>query len=78
MPKLMTTSNYWLLLEDTFAGVWSGDNTSKRLQQLSKQLNYQLTGEEKDVDYIVLPKEEEEIEYLDEEALKKEAQDEEE
>ena len=74
MPKLMTTSNYWLLLEDTFAGVWSGDNASKRLQQLCRQLNYQLTGEDKEVDYIVLPQEEEEVEYLDEEALKREAQ----
>ncbi len=73
MPKLMTISNYWLLLEDTFAGVWSGDNSSKRLQQLAKQLNYQLTGEETDVDYIVLPSDEEEVEYLDEEALKREA-----
>ncbi len=74
MPKLMTTSNYWLLLEDTFAGVWSGDNASKRLQQLCRQLNYQLTGEDKEVDYIVLPQEEEEVEYLDEEALRLEAQ----
>ncbi len=74
MPKLMTTSNYWLLLEDTFAGVWSGDDPSRRLKQLYEQLMYQITGTEVSVDYIEPVKVEEEVEYLDEEALKVEAQ----
>ncbi len=73
MPKLMTTSNYWLLLEDAFAGVWSGKDVSSTLKRLAETLQLQITGQDVSLDYINLPKEEEDIEYLDEDALAKEA-----
>ncbi len=73
MPKLMTTSNYWLLLEDAFAGIWSGKDVSSTLKKLAETLQLQITGQEVSLDYITLPKEEQEVEYLDEDALSKEA-----
>ncbi len=73
MPKLMTTSNYWLLLEDAFANVWSGKDASTTLMELARQINVQVHGESGDFEYIALPVESEEVEYLDEEALKQEA-----
>ena len=76
MPKLMATSNYWLLLEDSFASVWSGKDVSTALRSLAEQLELQITGQSSSMDYIQLPKEEEEIEYFDEDALSKEAKDE--
>lgn len=76
MPKLMTTSNYWLLLEDAFAGIWSGSDVSGTLKDLAEQLQLQITGEDVTLYYISIPREEEDIEYLDEDALSKEAKDE--
>ncbi|MCR4755897.1 MAG: extracellular solute-binding protein [Lachnospiraceae bacterium] len=76
MPKLMTTSNYWLLLEDAFAGVWSGKDASGTLKKLAEQLSAQISGENVLLEYIMLPKEVEEVEYLDEDALSKQAKDE--
>ena len=76
MPKLMTTSNYWLLLEDAFAGIWSGGDVSGTLKDLAEQLQLQITGKDVTLYYISIPREEEDIEYLDEDALSKEAKDE--
>lgn len=76
MPKLMTTSNYWLLLEDAFAGVWSGKDASGTLKKLAEQLSAQINGQSESLEYITLPKEVEEVEYLDEDALAKQAKDE--
>ncbi len=73
MPKLMTTSNYWLLLEDAFSDVWSGKDASTTLMELARQINIQVHGESGDFEYITLPSESEEVEYLDEEALKQAA-----
>lgn len=77
MPKLMTTANYWLLLEDAFSRVWSGKDASKTLKELAEKLHVQITGQTVSFDYITLPAETEEEEYLDEEALKQAAQDDE-
>lgn len=76
MPKLMTTSNYWLLLEDAFAGIWSGKDVSSTLKRLAETLQLQITGQDAALDYITLPREEEEVEYLDEDELAREARDE--
>ena len=78
MPKLMTTSNYWLLLEKTFADVWSGKDASAGLQELAEQLQLQIRGQNVTLNYIRIEDEEEEIEYYDEESLRIEAMDEEE
>ncbi len=78
MPKMMATSNYWLQMEDTFAQVWSGKGVSKCLKELSEQVKYQITGSEVEETYIDEPAEETEtVEYLDEEALKEAAKQEE-
>lgn len=73
MPKMMETSNYWLLMESTFADVWSGKDASLALKELSEQINLQITGEEVKEEYINPANEEESIEYLDEEALREQA-----
>jgi len=73
MPKLMSTANCWLLMEGTFADAWSGADVSICLKKLSEQVKHQVYGEEIKEEYIELPVEESEVEYLDEEALKEEA-----
>ncbi len=78
MPKMMATSNFWLKMEDTFAKVWSGKDASGCLKELSEQVKMQITGSEVQEEYIEAKTEEESIEYLDEEALKEEAMNEEE
>lgn len=77
MPKLMATSNCWLLMEGTFADAWSGADVSTCLKDLSEQIKLQILGEEVEEEYIELPKEETEVEYLDEAALTEAAQSEE-
>lgn len=78
MPKMMATSNYWIQLEITFAHVWSGEDVSGQLQNLSELIMTQVTGEEVKQDYIEDPDAEDEtVEYLDEEAEKEAAKQEE-
>lgn len=78
MPKMMATSNLWLQMEDTFAQVWSGKGVSQCLKELSEQSKLQLTGTAVEETYIDEPVEEAEtVEYLDEEALKEAAKQEE-
>lgn len=73
IPKMMSTSNYWLLLETAFADVWTGSQPSLTLKYLSEQIKLQVTGEKVDEKYIDIPSDDEEIEYLDEETLRQEA-----
>ena len=78
VPKMMVTSNLWVQLEITFAKVWNGSEVSKSLQELSEMIMSQVTGGEYAEEYIAEPKEEETtIEYLDEEAEREAAQQEE-
>ena len=66
---MMVTSNLWVQLEVTFAKVWNGSEVSKSLQELSQMIMSQVTGSEYVEEYIDEPIEEETtIEYLDEEA----------
>ena len=75
---MMVTSNLWVQLEITFAKVWNGSEVSKSLQELSEMIMSQVTGGEYVEEYIAEPKEEETtIEYLDEEAEREAAQQEE-
>ncbi|MBQ0027055.1 MAG: extracellular solute-binding protein [Lachnospiraceae bacterium] len=76
MPKMMATSNCWLLMEGTFADIWSGKDVSMSLKELSEQIKHQVTGEDVSEEYIEYEEETESIEYLDEEALKEAAQNE--
>lgn len=78
MPKMMSTSNYWIQLEITFARVWRGFDISSELQKLSELILTQVTGTQVREDYIEDPNQEEEtIEYLDEEAEREAAKQEE-
>lgn len=78
VPKMMVTSNLWVQLEVTFAKVWNGSEVSRSLQELSQMIMTQVTGFGYVEEYIAEPDEEEEsIEYLDEEAEREAAQQEE-
>lgn len=75
MPKMVETSNFWIELEIAFAQIWDGADANMRLKELSEQIMTQVTGapytEEVIEDEV---QEEEEVEYLDEDALREEAQ----
>ena len=78
-PKMMVTSNLWVQLEVTFTEVWNGAGVSRSLQDLSEMIMSQINGEEYEEEYIEEPKEEEEtVEYLDEDAEREAALQEEE
>ena len=75
IPKMVETSNFWVELEIAFSQIWNGEDVNERLKRLSEQIMTQITGEP----YTEVAIEEEvqesdEMEYLDEEALRQEAQ----
>lgn len=75
VPKLMATSNYWLLAEIAFANIWSGKNVNTEVKNLSEQIKGQVTGVTISEDYIDVPVDnDQEIEYLDEDAEREAAQ----
>ncbi|MDE7013761.1 MAG: sugar ABC transporter substrate-binding protein, partial [Kineothrix sp.] len=77
MPKMVETSNFWVELEIAFAQIWDGADVNDRLRQLSEQIMTQVTGQP--YTETVIEEEEEavdEVEYLDEEELRREAQEE--
>lgn len=45
VPKLIETSNFWLLLENCFTKVWAGADPNAEVKALSEQIKTQLTGE---------------------------------
>ncbi|MCR4990739.1 MAG: sugar ABC transporter substrate-binding protein [Lachnospiraceae bacterium] len=73
MPKMMETSNFWVQLEAVFANVWDGQEPNAALRDLAEKMIYQVTGEETELAYIIEPKEEEEVEYLNEDELREQA-----
>lgn len=73
LPKMLETENFWVDLEKTFLLVWNGEDASTELKSLAEQLMYQINGEKVELQYISTG-EAEEIEYLDEEAYVREAQ----
>lgn len=78
MPKMIETSNFWVRLEVAFAQIWDGADANKKLKELSEQIMRQVTGriyEETNIEEQ--KKEQETVEYLDEEYYKQEAMDEE-
>lgn len=75
MPKMVETSSFWVELEIAFSQIWDGAEVNQRIRELSEQIMTQVTG----APYTETVIEEEteaaeEVEYLDEEALKREAQ----
>lgn len=75
MPKMIETSNFWVELEIAFAQIWDGADVNDRLRELSEKIMTQVTGEPYTETAIEEAEEEsEQIEYLDEDALRQEAQ----
>ena len=77
MPKMIETSNFWVQLEVAFSQVWNGADANQLLKELSEQIMQQVTGQPYEEAYIEEEKEEEELEYLDEDYYTQEALDEE-
>ncbi len=77
MPKMIETSNFWVLLERVFSQVWNGTDANDALKELSEQIMQQVTGQEYEEVYIEDVQEETDVEYLDEEYYTEEAQKEE-
>ncbi len=63
VPKMMATSNYWVLLEVAFTKIWSGDDVSRTLQELSEQIMTQVTGVKYTEEYIQPPAEAEAVNW---------------
>lgn len=58
MPKLMSMANFWVRMEIAYTKIWSGENASDILKNLSEQIMTQVTGTEYvETEYIELPKE---------------------
>ena len=74
MPKMIETSNFWVLLERVFSQVWNGTDANDALKELSEQIMQQVTGREYEEVYIEDVQEETDVEYLDEEYYTEEAQ----
>lgn len=75
IPKMVETSNFWVELEIAFAQIWDGADANDRLRRLSEQIMTQVTGAPY-TETVIEEEEEavEEVEYLDEEQLRREAQ----
>lgn len=66
MPKLMSTANFWVQMEIAHTKIWSGENASDILKELSEKIMTQVTGAEYvEEEYIEVPSETE-TEYADE------------
>lgn len=74
LPKMMATSNFWLLAESTFENIWAGKSINSEVKKLSEQVKEQVTGVVVSEEYIDIPDSLEEIEYLDEDAEREAAQ----
>ena len=60
MPKLMRTANFWVRMEIACQEIWTGENVSDVLKELSEQVMTQITGEEyTEEEYIEVPSGEE-------------------
>ena len=46
MPKLMATSNFWVLLEIAFENIWDGADVNETLRTLSENVKLQINGEQ--------------------------------
>lgn len=52
MPKMLETSNFWVLLEAAFAEIWNGADANQMLKSLSEQTMRQVTGEDYQEEYL--------------------------
>lgn len=78
LPKMMETSNLWVILEGAFADIWNGEDPNLKLKEVAEKIEFQVTGTPCELEYIEIKSEdEEETEYYDEEELTKQAKEEE-
>lgn len=68
IPKMMAASNYWVQMEIAFTRIWSGEEVSAVLKELSEQIMTQVNGEVYTEEYIVPPVKETEEENTEETA----------
>lgn len=73
LPKMMETSNLWVILEGAFADIWNGEDPNLKLKEVAEKISSQVTGTPVELPYIEDKKEEEEVEYFDEEELARQA-----
>ncbi len=55
LPKIVETSNYWVLTEMVYTKAWDGENVNLLLRQLSGQLKKQIHGIYVEDEYIETP-----------------------
>ena len=55
LPKIVETSNYWVLAEMVYTKAWDGEDVNKLLRQLSGQLKKQIHGVYVEDGYIETP-----------------------
>lgn len=60
IPKMLTTSNFWIELESCFAKVWDGQDANTQIRLVSEKINTQVSGE----DYAEEPIKDPSIELL--------------
>ena len=67
MPKMMSTSNFWLEMEIVFDRIWNGAQVSDELKAFSEKLRSQISGQPYEETYIEVEEETKEYyEYEDE------------
>ena len=57
MPKMMSTSNFWVEMEIVFDRIWNGARVSDELKALSERLKSQISGEAYEDTYIEVEEE---------------------
>ena len=55
LPKMRETSNFWVLLENTYAKIWNGADVGTSLRELYEQSMLQITGEEYTAEELASP-----------------------
>ena len=55
LPKIVETSNFWVLVEMVYTKTWDGDNANYLLRQLSSQVKKQVYGIYVDEEAIETP-----------------------
>ena len=55
LPKIVETSNYWVLCEMVYTKAWDGEDVNKLLKQLSGQVKKQIFGIYVEEEYIETP-----------------------
>lgn len=75
-PKMIETSNYWVEMEIAFARIWESNDANTELKALSEKIMTQVKGEAYTEEYIEVPEDIQEEEFIDEEIESSEGQEE--